>query len=167
MMTKQKFAALVVALLATLGMVTAPAGPAIAAAPATATIATVAPAAVAPVAAAPDAAPLAAIGERWGYCNPSLTSGRFYLFDNQGYCGQAVYWTIGVVHAGTCFDSSTLGAYDNWAGSAASKGRSIRVYDGGNCSGTSAYLAAGTSHPDLYAIQGVNLGNRVSSFWVY
>jgi len=101
----------------------------------------------------------------WTYCNPPMSSGVMYFTDNQGYCGDVWAWTITAADAGDCI---YLGQYANRAGSVANKsGRAIIATDSINCTGSDSFsMPAGQSHPNLYAINGKDLGNKISAFYV-
>lgn len=105
------------------------------------------------------AAPAAA----WTYCSPSTAVGTLNLFDNQGYCGDSYQW---YVVPGQCvyLDSPAPG---NFAGSVWNRtSRGIILSSQTNCQGDSVAIPAGTSHPNLYSINGDDFGNTVSSFYV-
>lgn len=100
----------------------------------------------------------------WSYCS---TSGApvavIILYDNQGYCGTLHSW---YPTANQCIylDSPEPG---NWAGSVWNRTPySIILYSNTNCTGDLAGVYGYTSHPNLYAIDGQDLGNRVSSIFV-
>lgn len=86
------------------------------------------------------------------------------LYDEQGYCGTLHSW---YPTSGQCIYLSSPEP-GNWAGSVWNRTtHAIILYDNINCTGsTLAGVYGYTSHPNLYAIGPVNLGNKVSSIFV-
>lgn len=102
---------------------------------------------------------------RWGYCTVVMQAPYITFYDEQGYCGSSVKFSISESPACRYIPSQ----WQNWAGSVANI---VGPYDAGvfdqiNCDGppnSAGLVPAGTSHPNLYSINGVNIGNKVSSF---
>lgn len=106
---------------------------------------------------------IATPAEAWTYCSPSTAASTLILFDQQGYCGTFYAW---YVVPGQCvyLDSPAPG---NFAGSVWNRtSRGIILSSSTNCTGNSVAIQAGTSHPNLYSINGQNFGNTISSFYV-
>jgi hypothetical protein len=100
--------------------------------------------------------------QAWSYCTFTPPAGLVTFTADQGYCGNRVSYNV---VQGACV---YLGQWANWAGSVLNKSpRGIIVTDTSNCTGSaSAALPAGNTHPNLYSINGINLGDKVSAFYV-
>jgi len=163
-MIKRKLAALAVALMASLGLAVSPA---LGTSPATA-----APVQVCETTVAVDNTIVSKTCKtatqqmnRWGYCTVYPQSPYVTFYDEQGYCGSSVKFSMSESPACRYIPAQ----WQNWAGSVYNwvGPYDLGIFDAINCSGqpnTAGLVPAGTSHPNLYSINGVNIGNKVSSF---
>jgi hypothetical protein len=161
---KMKIAAFAAALMASLGMI-AVAAPVNAAAPQVCHTALAADNTVESQTCVPASVKKAELA-RWGYCNPTYYNNRFYLYNDQGYCGSSVSW--GTPAGGSC--TTIPDAWKDWAASGINTTvYDIIVYDGTACQdvpNSAGWIPYDSSHPNFYAMNnGINIGNKVSSFY--
>lgn len=150
----RKVAALVVALLASLGMV-AVAAPVSAAVPQVCQTVVADDNTVESQTCVPERQKKTELA-RWGYCPYTFPTGKLSFLDLQGWCGDSV-----LMNAPTAGQCRYMGAWDNWAGSMGNNTEyRVTLWQAGNCTGTLTTVGNHIYEPNLYDY---GLGNAVST----